>query len=357
MKVLIVGTDPHGIGGIETFSKNIQKIYPDTSFLVCHDRFKHKEKLFDVHYIFKYKLLGYLAFLFLFNTSKKIARIFLENRIRALNLEYDVVIINLQFDYFVHIFMQDKVPKFIVQHTHKDVFLKNKLLINGDNELLKCITLYYNIICLSLFEKDILRKALCINESQLYCIRHMSPINLISQPKLKNNKKIVIIARYDNSVKRIDLVINAMSSLPNYQLNVYGEGPDRKLLENLASNFSNVTINSAITDVKSILDEHSIFVMNSENEGYGITLIEAMSRGLPIIIRDTYPSVPDIVINNGVIIDKSWNEKSFCNAVKNIEDNFQYYSENALSLAIRYDFKTIKKSWDTVLNIKPSKLL
>ncbi|AZG74181.1 glycosyltransferase [Shewanella livingstonensis] len=348
MKVLIVGTDPNGIGGIETFSKNIQKMYPETMFLVSYDRFK-KKNVNNIYYIFKHKWLGYFLFSLLFCISKKIARRFLSNRISALDLKYDVLIVNLHFDHFIPIFMQVKSPKFIVQHTHKDVLLNNKLLINNDIKLLKIITSYYDVICLSSFEKTILKKALLLEDSRLHCIRHMSPIKIIDHPKVKNNKKIVIIARYDNAIKRIDLVINAMSSLPDYHLNVYGDGPDKALLVNLATNLQNVTINGPVSKVKNVLDDHSIFVMNSESEGYGITLIEAMSRGLPIIIRNTYASVPDIVTNNGVIIDKTWDEKNFHNAIKLIENNFQYYSENALTLATRYDFNTIKKHWDALL--------
>ena len=37
---------------------------------------------------------------------------------------------------------------------------------------------------------------------------------------------------------------------------------------------------------------------------YPISTIEAMRRGLPIVLRNTFDSAQDIVINNGVLFRK-----------------------------------------------------
>ena len=75
-----------------------------------------------------------------------------------------------------------------------------------------------------------------------------------------------------------------------------------------------------------------------------------MRRGLPIIIRDTFGSANDIVVNNtnGILLDKEWNEDKFVEAVKKIYDNYEYYSENSKKLGKRYDFEIIKREWDTL---------
>ena len=44
--------------------------------------------------------------------------------------------------------------------------------------------------------------------------------------------------------------------------------------------------------------------MTSDYEGYPITLIEAARRGLPIILRNTFDSAQDIVIDNGILLGK-----------------------------------------------------
>ena len=89
--------------------------------------------------------------------------------------------------------------------------------------------------------------------------------------------------------------------------------------------------------------------MTSDYEGYPITLIEAMRRGLPIILRNTFDSAQDIVIDNGILLEKEWNENKFVEAVKKVYDNYEYYSENSKKLGKRHNFEIIKKEWDKLL--------
>lgn len=86
--------------------------------------------------------------------------------------------------------------------------------------------------------------------------------------------------------------------------------------------------------------------MTSDYEGYPISIIEAMRRGLPIVLRNTFDSARDIVIDNGVLLEKEWNEDKFIEAVKKIYDNYEYYSENSKKLGERYSLEVIKKEWD-----------
>ena len=85
--------------------------------------------------------------------------------------------------------------------------------------------------------------------------------------------------------------------------------------------------------------------MTSDHEGYGITNIEAMMRGLPIILRNTFESAPDIVQNNGILLDKEWDEDKFVEAVYKIYENYDYYSKNAIEMGKRHTFEVIKNEW------------
>ena len=90
--------------------------------------------------------------------------------------------------------------------------------------------------------------------------------------------------------------------------------------------------------------------MTSDYEGYPITDIEAMRRGLPIVLRNTFDSAPDIVQDNGILLDKEWDEDKFVEAVKKVYDNYEYYSKNSLKMGKRHDFEVIKKEWDKLFN-------
>lgn len=347
MQILIVGTDPSRIGGIETFSKNLSKLGFSIQYLTTYKIKKLDEYI--VNYIFSNKWFDYLFFKLLFSVSKSLGLKFIKIKIDKLNLSYDVIIINLHYDLYVPIFKDDYARKFLVQHTQSSILKEHKLYFNNDDKIIEFARDNFEFISLSDYEKINLVNIFKLNEVHVHTIRHMSPLPIIKDKK-KFNKKIIIISRFDNKIKRIDLVLEAMRLLPDYSLSVYGSGPDEIMLRKLSEPIPNVSIFGEIRDVSSVLDSHSIFVMNSENEGYGITLIEAMSRGVPIVIRDTYPSVKDAVIDNGVIIDAVWNERKFVNAIHEIERNFDEFSSNSLVLAERHSSKTIKEKWEQLLS-------
>ncbi|EWC59130.1 Glycosyltransferase [Actinokineospora spheciospongiae] len=53
-----------------------------------------------------------------------------------------------------------------------------------------------------------------------------------------------------------------------------------------------------------VYDEHDLFVMPSKFEGFGIALVEALSRGLPCVARNAF-AMPEIVVTgrNGDLVD------------------------------------------------------
>ena len=89
--------------------------------------------------------------------------------------------------------------------------------------------------------------------------------------------------------------------------------------------------------------------MTSDNEGYPISTIEAMRRGLPIILRNTFEAAQDIVIDNGILLEKEWNEDNFIEVVRKVYNNYEFYSENSIKLGKRYDFKKIDNEWQNLV--------
>lgn len=91
-------------------------------------------------------------------------------------------------------------------------------------------------------------------------------------------------------------------------LEIYGDGPDRKKLEELVVefklenevNFHGWTPHQAIPDVLEHLD---IFLLTSITESFGVSAIEAMATGLPVIATST-PGFSEVITKgkNGELV-------------------------------------------------------
>ena len=139
-----------------------------------------------------------------------------------------------------------------------------------------------------------------------------------------------------------------MKKLPDFILEIYGDGPHEEMLKKIVIDEKledRIFFKGRTTKIKEKLDESSIFIMTSDHEGYGITNIEAMMRGLPIILRNTFESAPDIVQNNGILLEKEWDEDKFVEAVYKVYENYEYYSKNSIEMGKRHTFEVIKNKW------------
>ncbi|EED33955.1 glycosyl transferase, group 1 family [gamma proteobacterium NOR5-3] len=103
---------------------------------------------------------------------------------------------------------------------------------------------------------------------------------------------ILLISRLVKD-KRVCDIISALDSLPDYlehrvTLKIIGDGPERRNLERMASRttaFRKICFLGAQPNdkVREELSEASLLVHCSENESFGIVIVEAMMSGTPVI--------------------------------------------------------------------------
>ncbi|HET7331971.1 glycosyltransferase family 4 protein [Dyella sp.] len=84
--------------------------------------------------------------------------------------------------------------------------------------------------------------------------------------------------------KRVDLIVQAFSQMPQHRLVVMGDGPERDKIERLARGYPNIQLLGY--QPNAVLNEHmrraKAFVFAAE-EDFGITPVEAQACGTPVI--------------------------------------------------------------------------
>ena len=130
----------------------------------------------------------------------------------------------------------------------------------------------------------------------------------------KDVHKILFIGRLAKGHKRPHLLIEAFSKVadqfPNWIVELWGADENKAYKAQLElmikqANLTNRILFKGITrDVESVLSTGDIYAMMSSAEGFGLSMAEAMSKGLPVIACDTWLGVSDMIQNdyNGILV-------------------------------------------------------
>lgn len=90
--------------------------------------------------------------------------------------------------------------------------------------------------------------------------------------------------------KRPDVLIRAFAAaqLPDSELVIAGDGPQRASLERLAGQLApgRVRFAGSIDNIPALLASAQLFLLASDHEGFPISILEAMRAGLPVIASD-----------------------------------------------------------------------
>ena len=106
------------------------------------------------------------------------------------------------------------------------------------------------------------------------------------------------VARLD-PVKRLDVLLQAMTSLPDVCAVIVGDGPEREPLETMSERLeiaSRVRFAGQRDDVRPWLVAMDVFVLSSDWEGMSNAVLEAMAAGLPVVAT-AVGGTPEVVVN------------------------------------------------------------
>jgi glycosyltransferase involved in cell wall biosynthesis len=134
--------------------------------------------------------------------------------------------------------------------------------------------------------------------------------------------------------KGVDVAIRAMAHIPDAHLVVLGDGPQRRVLEQLARELDvPVHFLGRVPDVAAWLRRASLLVHPVRWEGFGLAVLEAMLASLPVVATNV-SSIPEIVADGetGLLVPPDDVER-LAAAVRQALDDPDDYGERSAARA------------------------
>lgn len=141
-------------------------------------------------------------------------------------------------------------------------------------------------------------------------------------PGVQCNDEVTRIVAHGRFVRKkgIDLLLRAFSRLAGDNMRLYlaGDGRERQRLMNLASALNldkKVCFVGWRDDIRSFLLQGDLFVLPSRHEPFGITLLEAMACGIPIVATKCHGPI-EILDDDSAWLCDADNEEALTNALR-----------------------------------------
>jgi len=307
MKISLIGGYLSGTGGVETVIKTLSKYLVNNGhsvelFILGDKPLVEWESGILTNYMGIYKRNKRMQFLRNYFYYKESLKKYFEKSLAKAFIFFDPIFI-FPARAAMNKLNSDNRPLIAWTHssltcnrTNKNINLKNILLIKS----LKKADAYF-AICNGLYNQILNITGESKNIFTIYNPVEISTTKIIARETEKF--KLIYVGRLEDKVKRISWILRALnaSKSKNWILDIFGDGPDREKLEVLAKALGineKVNWHGFCKNPWGKISSASILISTSRFEGFGMTMIEAMKYGIPVLSSNCPVGPSEIVINN-----------------------------------------------------------
>ena len=170
-----------------------------------------------------------------------------------------------------------------------------------------------------------------------------------------NNKRVIVVGRYCHE-KGYDYLLQAWAKVQiecyDWQLSIFGDGDKsvyERMIDDLRIDRSRCVLNGRTLDIQSEYVNSSLAVCSSRFEGFGLSIIEAMECGLPVVAFDCPWGPRSIISDNedGILVEKGNIDRlaEYMIILMQDAEKRRCMSENAIRNVQRFKIENIAQQW------------
>ncbi len=175
------------------------------------------------------------------------------------------------------------------------------------------------------------------------------PFSVITASRLANEKHVDWI---------IQAVVLAHEVYPEISLDIYGKGGEEDKLKQLISknNASGYIRLMGQQDLSEVYQNYEVYLSGSTSEGFGLSLMEAIGAGLPIVGFDVRYGNPTFIHNgkNGFLLPMHSKDMDKIHALKDglirvFQSNLEEMHKESYRIGKKYLTREVQKRWKSIV--------
>lgn len=174
----------------------------------------------------------------------------------------------------------------------------------------------------------------------------------------RNNKRVIVVGRYCHE-KGYDYLLQAWAKVqivcPDWQLSVFGDGDKTvydRMIDELQIDRSRCILNDRTLDIQSEYVNSSLAVCSSRFEGFGLSIVEAMACGLPVVSFDCPWGPRSIISDNedGILVENGNIDRlaEYMIFLMQNAEKRKCMSDNAIRNVQRFKIEKIAQQWKAI---------